>query len=354
MAITINVNKLSLCHKGSDGISEATLPDVCLTPAGPVPVAYPNVAYSRDLAKGTTTVDADGGNMCANYGSEFSRSTGDEPGTAGGVLSGTFMKEATWITFSFDVKLEGKGACRLTDKMFHNHMNTVNLSGERQAKLATKKWDLKCLLDILCKQDKDVVKKAQKVKIVAVDPLIFDDPIYQGGKWTTKPFHAAGTQGRGKIQMVRDMSCEAAAETIYHEMLHSEQPDTMSWPEKEYDAYKRTEQWTIDRGLPGRPAFRMPETLPPGVSGPPRQVVNEAAIKKAVDRAYPITPPSTPGGPTPPQVVGRSADGKQVILRDSAGNQSMRPVQEGDTFPADNPRNPPNEKQIPPEDFKCP
>jgi len=141
MSVTIQVNGgsagLTLCHKGSNGVSAATIPDVCKTPSpgGPVPIPYPNVAKSSDLAKGTTTVKADGGNMCANYGSEFSRSTGDEAGTAGGVTSGTFIKEATWITYSFDVKLEGKGACRLSDKMFHNHQNTVNLAGELQAPL---------------------------------------------------------------------------------------------------------------------------------------------------------------------------------------------------------------------------
>ena len=91
---------------------------------------YPNIAMEQDLAKGTTTVKADGGNMCANYGSEFSKSTGDEPGTVGGIASSTFIKEATWITYSLDVKLEGKGACRLTDKMFHNHQNTVNIAGK--------------------------------------------------------------------------------------------------------------------------------------------------------------------------------------------------------------------------------
>ncbi len=60
---TININGLTLCHKGSDGISTATLPDVCKTPSpgGPVPVPYSNVARSSDLAKGTTTVQADGG-----------------------------------------------------------------------------------------------------------------------------------------------------------------------------------------------------------------------------------------------------------------------------------------------------
>jgi hypothetical protein len=68
MAVTVNVNGLTLCHKGSDGVSTATIPDVCKTPApgGPVPIPYPNVAKSSDLAKGTTTVSADGGNMCAS------------------------------------------------------------------------------------------------------------------------------------------------------------------------------------------------------------------------------------------------------------------------------------------------
>jgi hypothetical protein len=135
MTVSININNLTLCHKASNGISIATIPDVCKTPTpmGPVPIPYPNIAMSSDLMKGTTTVKADGGNMCANYGSEFFKSTGDEPGVAGGVASSTFIKEATWITFSFDVKLEGKAACRLTDKMFHNHQNTVNMAGELQA-----------------------------------------------------------------------------------------------------------------------------------------------------------------------------------------------------------------------------
>lgn len=353
MPVTININNLTLCHKGSNGVSTATIPDVCKSPSVPVP--YPNIALSSDLMKGTTTIHADGGNMCAKFGSEFFKSTGDEPGVGGGVLSSTFIKEATWITFSFDVKLESKGACRLTDKMFHNHMNTVNMSGERQAPLATSgNWDIDCILKILCKQDKDVVKKANKIKIVAVDPLIFDDPIYKNGKWTTKPFPAAGTQKQGEIQMVRNMSCEEAATTLYHEVLHSEQPNSMSWPEKEYDAYKRTEEWTIKRGLPGQhPDFRKPGSMPPGIQGPAQVVVDEAAIKKKVDDWYPIAPPKTPGGPTPPQVIGRTPNGKQVIVEDSTGKQWQRPVQEGDTFPASKPRNPPNEKQIPPKDIKC-
>jgi hypothetical protein len=134
MAVTIHVNgkSNSLVHKGSTGIAKSTLPDVCKTPSpsGPVPIPYPViVSKSSDLKKGTKKVKVDGGNSAAVKGSELSRCSGDEAGTAGGVKSSTNMKEATWLLYSFDVKLEGKNACRLSDKLMMNHGNTACLMG---------------------------------------------------------------------------------------------------------------------------------------------------------------------------------------------------------------------------------
>ena len=148
MAITVKVNGSSntLVHKGSSGISTATIPDVCKTPSpgGPVPIPYPNIAQSSTLDKGTTTVSADGDNMIAIKGSEFSQSNGDEAGTAGGVKSSVNMKEATWILYSFDVKMDGQNACRLSDKMFHNKENTVNMAGEIQQMLSPAEFKDQC------------------------------------------------------------------------------------------------------------------------------------------------------------------------------------------------------------------
>jgi len=160
MPVTININNLTLCHKGSNGITMATIPDVCKTPSpgGPVPIPYPNIAMSSDLVQGTTTVKADGGNMCANKPSMFVKSTGDEAGTVGGVASGVFIKEATWITYSFDVKFEGKNACRLTDKMFHNKQNTVNMAGLLQIYVVDAKLNVLC--NVLC----DTIKAAEDWK----------------------------------------------------------------------------------------------------------------------------------------------------------------------------------------------
>ena len=135
MPVTVKVNGAtnSVVHKGSNGISMATIPDVCKTPTpgGPVPIPYPNISQSVTLSGGTTTVKADG-MMVAIKGSEFSLSNGDNAGVAGGVKSSTFMKESTWLLYSFDVKMDGKNACRLTDKKFHNHENTVNMGGVLQ------------------------------------------------------------------------------------------------------------------------------------------------------------------------------------------------------------------------------
>ncbi len=126
----ITVNSLGLTYKSTIGLSTATIPDVCKTPTpgGPVPIPYPNFADQSTLKKGTTTVKAKG-NMIAIKGSEYSMSFGDEPGTVGGVTSNTFKKETAWITYSFDVKMDGANACRHTDKKFHNHKNTVDLAG---------------------------------------------------------------------------------------------------------------------------------------------------------------------------------------------------------------------------------
>lgn len=43
VAITININGLTLCHKGSDGVSHNTLLDVCKTPPFGVPVPSPGL-----------------------------------------------------------------------------------------------------------------------------------------------------------------------------------------------------------------------------------------------------------------------------------------------------------------------
>ena len=125
MGVTVGVNSLSVVHKGSNGVTTA-FPDVCKTPspAGPIPIPYPNVAKSSDTAKGSSKVKCDGNPICLKD-SNFSMSTGDEAGSAGGgIISNKIKGKAEFINFSFDVKVEGKNVARAFDLMLHNDKNT--------------------------------------------------------------------------------------------------------------------------------------------------------------------------------------------------------------------------------------
>src|SRR4029453_444179 len=98
MPVTIEVNKMSVSHKGSTGISTA-FPDVCKTPAPPappIPIPYPNIAKSSDTAKGASTVKCDGNPVCVKD-SNFMMSTGDEAGSLLGVASNKIKGKAEFV-----------------------------------------------------------------------------------------------------------------------------------------------------------------------------------------------------------------------------------------------------------------
>lgn len=123
MAQSVYANSRGIAHGQSNGMSIA-FPDVCLTPtpAGPVPIPYPNIAQSADVSGGPTSVKVDGA-MPATKGATYAKSTGDEAGSAGGVASGCIKGAAEFVLYSFDVKLDGQNVCRLGDPLFHNRKN---------------------------------------------------------------------------------------------------------------------------------------------------------------------------------------------------------------------------------------
>lgn len=125
MASSVGVNKLSIVNADSSGTSIA-FPDLCKTPAPPappIPIPYPNIAKSSDMAAGTKSVVVEGKPVCVQD-SNFSTSSGDEAGNLGGVASSKFQGKAEFVNFSFDVQFEGKNVPRSFDLMLHNDKNT--------------------------------------------------------------------------------------------------------------------------------------------------------------------------------------------------------------------------------------
>lgn len=114
------------------------MPDVCKTPtpAGPVPIPYPNTAMNMMAAPPVVKVLI-ANSPAINKGSKISMSNGDQAGTAGGgVVSGSFMGKCEFMTCSFKVKVGGKPAIRQMDQAQSNKGNCFgSLMQPSQAKV---------------------------------------------------------------------------------------------------------------------------------------------------------------------------------------------------------------------------
>jgi hypothetical protein len=118
-------NARGIAHQGSGGMS-IVFPDVCNTPtpSGPVPIPYPNIGQSSDTVGGPPTVTTDG-SMPMTKGATYAKSSGDEAGSAGGLMSGRFIGACEFMMYSFDVMFEGQNVCRLGDPLLHNSKNAM-------------------------------------------------------------------------------------------------------------------------------------------------------------------------------------------------------------------------------------
>ena len=129
MANKVFANGREIAGKSASGKSIAAFPDVCftppLTPATPpgVPIPYPNTGMASDTTDGSTTVQISGEPVMLKNQSCFSKSTGDEAGSAPkkGVVTSKNMGKVYFNAWSMDVKVEGQNVDRHLDLTTHNH-----------------------------------------------------------------------------------------------------------------------------------------------------------------------------------------------------------------------------------------
>lgn len=99
-------------------------PDVCLTPtpAGPVPIPYPNISAQPMGVPAAYNVLF----MCApahNMSTSVPMTNGDNPGVATGVASGLVMGPSRHVTAAFTVLVGGTPATRMTSATITNSTN---------------------------------------------------------------------------------------------------------------------------------------------------------------------------------------------------------------------------------------
>jgi hypothetical protein len=110
-----------------------------------VPIPYPNFAMDSNLVDGASTVKIEG-NPVANVKSKISTSTGDEPGTAGGIMSSVNKGTCSWKMGSPNVKAEGQSVVRFLDTSYHNGnaFNTTWVDGGGPADGYANDFDAPC------------------------------------------------------------------------------------------------------------------------------------------------------------------------------------------------------------------
>lgn len=128
MTRTVFANKRNFSHKGSGDQSMGSAPDVCKTPVGnsTPPIPYTVVSIAGDLDQCTKSVFIDG-HPTAIASSIHKKCSGDEPGKAKGLGSGTTGDITQFVSYSYDVRCEGEGAVRHMDLTQMNKGNTVGM-----------------------------------------------------------------------------------------------------------------------------------------------------------------------------------------------------------------------------------
>lgn len=103
---------------------DMAFPDVCLTPspAGPVPIPYPNIAMGP-MAVGAAYTILISAMPAHNMSTSIPMTNGDNAGVATGVASGTVMGPARHVTASFTVLMGGSPATKLTSMSLQNSTN---------------------------------------------------------------------------------------------------------------------------------------------------------------------------------------------------------------------------------------
>lgn len=114
--------------------------DVCKTPspAGPVPIPYPNFAQCAQANDASSKVKICGSKTLTTK-SEIPMSTGDEGGVAGGgIVSNKFKGEVKYKKGSGKVKAEGESIVYLGSMTGHNGSNANMPAGVQVAPSQTK------------------------------------------------------------------------------------------------------------------------------------------------------------------------------------------------------------------------
>lgn len=186
-------------------------------------------------------------------------------------------------------------------------------------------WNPACVCSVLCPWSPhtvDVLKS--RITVKSFDSISWADEAWDGAAWIAAPFPGGGYHKRSIREIgVLNASCESVSETLYHEVLHAEQPTThRTTLRDESYAYRIGEEFSIAMGLGGRSDLRSTDAQG-------REFADRAKVEAFVSTEY----PSVAAGGTGEQIIGKAATLGEVRVRRANGTIYTRRAAVGEKVP---------------------
>ena len=184
-------------------------------------------------------------------------------------------------------------------------------------------WTVPCVRSIVCPWSPNTISTLRtRITLKSFDSIFWDDEEWDGASWVVSPFPGAGYNTGTEIGVLNS-SCEAMSQTLYHEVLHANQPTRHhTTRDKESYAYRIGEEFSIAMGLSGDPGLRSTDARG-------RQFADPAKITTFLAPGGAASYPGVPAGGGAEQIVARvGAD--QVRVRRANGSFYVRPATVGE------------------------
>lgn len=205
-------------------------------------------------------------------------------------------------------------------------------------------WTIPCVCSVLCPWSPHTVSVlGTRITLKSFDTISWADEKWDGAAWAADPFPGGGYNTGTEIGVLNS-DCESMAETLYHEVLHAEQPTSHGTTlERESYAYRIGEEFSIAMGLGGAPGLRSTDAQG-------REFADPAKVEAFVASAYPSVPAG--GGGSGEEIIGKAATHGHVRVQRADGSVYTRPAAVGEKVPG--PITLANERTHDPGDWTCP
>jgi hypothetical protein len=180
--------------------------------------------------------------------------------------------------------------------------------------------EVKAILEPWSPHTIDVLKT--KIKLSSFDRIYWTDQEWNGKSWEDKIFEGGGYNGGGEIGIINSTN-ENVSETLYHEVLHAEQPSSQTTTlDKESYAYRIGEEFSIAAGLGGVSSLR-------SENDEGREFADPKKVQDFVADEYPSVSASAPGE----QIVKKSGNKGNVVVERPDGSTYTRMASVGESVP---------------------